>query len=391
MNFIKKNKSVLLGLVTASLLVGIGESAIASRPKTIQLVIDNEVQEIETSSKTIKEALEDRGFNINDIRIDKEDLELNIKNNLQVSLDTKKNVSFNNKGTLINISTFTNTVEEFLHENNIKFDEDDNVSPSLDTKIKNKSQIVYDEINVENYSKEEEIKFETNKEFSFDLEYGKEEVKVEGKNGKKKLDYTKVTKNDEVVSDELTKETILLEPTTKNVLVGTKEVVEETIEPNVVEKSNDSMFKGQTKVVESGSAGKAKVIYENDGTNRKEISREVLKEATDRIVEYGTKSAPASSSGQYSLGDLQFRGIIYWGGKKFTYYSQSVLPGYGLNIPGRHVNSGGFVADGDGYIVLAGNRGLGRGTVVDTPFGGKGKIYDICASCSMDWLDVYTR
>ena len=64
MNFIKKNKSVLLGLVTASLLVGIGESAIASRPKTIQLVIDNEVQEIETSSKTIKEALEDRGFNI---------------------------------------------------------------------------------------------------------------------------------------------------------------------------------------------------------------------------------------------------------------------------------------------------------------------------------------
>ncbi len=96
---------------------------------------------------------------------------------------------------------------------------------------------------------------------------------------------------------------------------------------------------------------------------------------------------PATTSGEYSLNDLMFQGVIYWGGYKFTYYSQSVLPGGGLSIPGRHVNAGGFVSDGDGYIVLAGSAPMG--TVYATPFGWSGKIYD--RGTSGNHLDVYTR
>lgn len=98
-------------------------------------------------------------------------------------------------------------------------------------------------------------------------------------------------------------------------------------------------------------------------------------------------SAPIDYSGEYSLNDLMFQGIINWGGYKFTYYSQSVLPGGGLSIPGRHVNGGGFVADGDGYIVLAGSAPMG--TVYSTPFGAPGKIYD--RGTVGNHLDVYTR
>lgn len=93
----------------------------------------------------------------------------------------------------------------------------------------------------------------------------------------------------------------------------------------------------------------------------------------------------------YSLSDFMWRGVINWSGYKFTYYSQSVLPGYGLSIPGRHVNSGGFVADKDGYIVLASNSRISRGTVINTPFGYQGKVYDRCESCSLNWYDVYTK
>lgn len=96
---------------------------------------------------------------------------------------------------------------------------------------------------------------------------------------------------------------------------------------------------------------------------------------------------PPSTSGQYSLSDLMFMGVINWGGYKFTYYSQSVLPGGGLSIPGRHVNAGGFVSDGDGYIVLAGSAPMG--TVYPTPFGWPGKIYD--RGTYGNHLDVYTR
>ena len=113
----------------------------------------------------------------------------------------------------------------------------------------------------------------------------------------------------------------------------------------------------------------------------------------------GTKCVPTPSSTTsaspllYTLAQLQFHGVINWNSYKFTYYSQSVLPGGGLSIPGRHVNTAGYVADTNGYIVLAAPRGVARGTIFNTPFGSQGKVYDTCASCTTSpmWLDVYTK
>ena len=108
-------------------------------------------------------------------------------------------------------------------------------------------------------------------------------------------------------------------------------------------------------------------------------------ESSDESSSYST--VQTSTERLYSLSDFMFSGVVYWSGYKFTYYSQSVLPGGGLSIPGRHVNADGYVSDGDGYIVLAGSAPLG--TVYDTPFGYKGKIYD--RGTSRNHLDVYIR
>ena len=89
----------------------------------------------------------------------------------------------------------------------------------------------------------------------------------------------------------------------------------------------------------------------------------------------------------FTLEDFMFRGAINWGGYKFTYYSQQVLPGEGLEVPGRHVNPAGYVADADGFLVLAGSAP--KGTVYDTPFGYQGKIYD--RGTVGNHLDVYIR
>lgn len=99
------------------------------------------------------------------------------------------------------------------------------------------------------------------------------------------------------------------------------------------------------------------------------------------------KSKGADAPMLYSLRDLRFHGVIRWSGYKFTYYSQSVLPGGGLRIPGRHVNESGYVADEDGYIVLA--NSAPRGTVIPTPFGYYGKVYD--RGTSGNHFDVYTK
>lgn len=91
----------------------------------------------------------------------------------------------------------------------------------------------------------------------------------------------------------------------------------------------------------------------------------------------------------YTYNQFMNAGVVHYQGKRFTYYSQSVLPGYGLNIPGRHVE-GGYVSDKDGYIVLASPNlsTYPRYSTINTPFGRKGKFYDFCPGGS---FDVYVQ
>ena len=44
------------------------------------------------------------------------------------------------------------------------------------------------------------------------------------------------------------------------------------------------------------------------------------------------------------------KGRVTYNGHTETWYSQKVLKGGGLNIPGRKVDSNGLVRDEDGYI-----------------------------------------
>lgn len=120
----------------------------------------------------------------------------------------------------------------------------------------------------------------------------------------------------------------------------------------------------------------------------KEKAEKEAKAQDEEQAQQTYSGSSASNSGvKISLSQFMFDGVVYSGGYKFTYYSQSVLPGGGLSIPGRHVNADGFVSDGDGYIVLAGSAPLG--TVYDTPFGYKGKIYD--RGTYGNHLDVYVQ
>ena len=83
------------------------------------------------------------------------------------------------------------------------------------------------------------------------------------------------------------------------------------------------------------------------------------------------------------------KGALYFNGHKETYYSQNVLPGTSLRIPGRHVADDGTIRDGDGYICVAADSGyLSRGSVVVTSLG-PGKVYD--TGCAYGVIDIYTN
>ena len=86
---------------------------------------------------------------------------------------------------------------------------------------------------------------------------------------------------------------------------------------------------------------------------------------------------------------LKFKslGVIKWNGYTYKYYSQRVLPGGGLKIPGRHVDNY-FVCDEEDYICVAAHPDqFDKGDIVDTPFG-EGKVYDACPEKNV--IDIYT-
>ena len=82
------------------------------------------------------------------------------------------------------------------------------------------------------------------------------------------------------------------------------------------------------------------------------------------------------------------RGVVYFNTHRETFYSQRVLPGNGLNIPGRHVADDGTVRDGEGYICVASDYNyLPYGTILLTSLG-PAKVYD--CGCAYGTIDIYT-
>ena len=98
--------------------------------------------------------------------------------------------------------------------------------------------------------------------------------------------------------------------------------------------------------------------------------------ATTPVASYSSSGGRLTPSG----------GVFNGPSGKETYYSQRVLPGGGLNIPGRHVAGDGTVRDANGYIVIASDV-LSKGSITQTSLG-TGKVYD--TGVGHAGVDIYT-
>lgn len=119
-----------------------------------------------------------------------------------------------------------------------------------------------------------------------------------------------------------------------------------------------------------------------------EMFDEVIAECEGRMPKTTRSSSYSGGSSYYSNGGGLTRsgGVNWFNGRRETWYSQRVLSGGGLNIPGRHVATDGTIRDADGYIVVAASD-IPKGTVVDTSLG-TGKVYD--TGCAAGTTDIYT-
>lgn len=130
---------------------------------------------------------------------------------------------------------------------------------------------------------------------------------------------------------------------------------------------------------------KVKVVREVDDWSTIEIDQQLYYVCNQYLSD--NQFIETASSALYTSNQFRSMGVIYYGGYKWTWYSQRVLAGGALRIPGRQVSSDGFVIDGNGYICLA-HPSMAKGTIIDTPFGRQGKIYDTAGA---NVIDVYTN
>lgn len=134
-----------------------------------------------------------------------------------------------------------------------------------------------------------------------------------------------------------------------------------TLKPTVKADSKIELAAGVTSYLNSVMLGKIEpTVVENESV----VVEQTYKEPT----------VPTCRK-KYSCSRFKKLGRVRYGDYTYTWYSQRVLPGGGLNIPGRHLNKYGLVVDENEYVVIASDD-LPHGTVVDTPVGIQGIVYD---------------
>lgn len=127
----------------------------------------------------------------------------------------------------------------------------------------------------------------------------------------------------------------------------------------------------QTNVMVSGQ----KIIAEN---SKIEAAKKAGEQAKAKTYTQSNKGGALTKS----------KGVVYFNGHRETYYSQRVLPGPGLKIPGRHVASDGTIRDENNYIVVAADPAFkAKGTILETSLG-TAKVYD--CGCAYGTIDIYT-
>ena len=139
--------------------------------------------------------------------------------------------------------------------------------------------------------------------------------------------------------------------------------------------------------VRARAAGVGKVVIKSVDGNYKKTIKIIVKKPVPSFngipLQYNKRYHITSNPLNVSMG------VKYFNGAKETYYSQRVLPGGGLKIPGRHVADDGTIRDKDGYIVVSCNYSFRSKYSKFLTSLGPAKVYD--TGCRQGVVDIYVN
>ena len=291
MFFIKRTRHKLLSLFTLQismvLMLGLFLVFEYNTRTVVALTIDGKEEVVQTHAQTVGELLEEQSVDVTKNDDVSHSVDAKIKDNMEIEVKKANTITIIVNDKEKQVQSTADTIEEFLKEQAMTVHEYDIVTPGLSTKIKGDTEITI------KYAKKVNV---VAAEKTTSVWTQKENVKEVLKEQAIAFD------EDDVIYPSLTK-SIKSGMTIKVTKVeGKTETVKEVTDFSVVRKNDASLSKGKEKVVQQGVKGEITKQYKVTYENGKEVKRDLVKtettkQAVNKVIHVGTKVyAPAPST-----------------------------------------------------------------------------------------------
>jgi resuscitation-promoting factor RpfB len=247
----------------------------------VVFIEDGKEKTVKTHKNTIGELLADLDINVGEHDHLSHNIDDPIKNGMEINYIKAKQVFVTIDGEQKEYYTTAATIDEFLKENKLSFQEQDDVSYTEGDAI------------------EDGLHITVNQAFQITINDGGKEKRIWTTGGtvadlleKAKVEYAKDSADkvkpalDEKVMENMTVTVVRVEKE--------KDSVMEKLAFSTEEKEDSSLAQGETRVLSEGKDGKVKKVYEIIKENGKEVSRElineeIIEESKSRVVAIGAK------------------------------------------------------------------------------------------------------
>lgn len=237
---------------------------------------------VNTHANTVAELLEELGIEVGEHDKLSHDKQTSIENGMEISYQVAKQITVTVDGNEQTFYTTAETVGDFFEEEGLHFSSHDELSHEHTTLIENGLSITVDQA------------------FPITVNNGGEEEKIWTTGGKVAdiLSENNITYNDlDKISPAVTEE--VKEDTEISIVHVEKktETIEEKVAFETEKKEDNSLEKGQERVVSEGKEGTVTKTYEitlenGKETNRELLNEEVIEESKNKVIAVGTKEKP---------------------------------------------------------------------------------------------------
>lgn len=299
-------KTPALATVAAVTLVAGGATAYSGFNKSVTLTADGETEKVSTFSRTVGDLLADEGVDVgpHDDVVPSPDTK--ISDGMKVTVRDGHLVSVTVGGETTSAWTAGPTVGEALADLDVSTDDDDRVKPAADTPVRTGLEITVQRVDVRLANKAQTLKPRVVTRETRSLYRGEQKVARAGQSGRRVHVYRETVVDGRVTKRVRVGSRLESAPTERVVYVGTKprvttrvKNVTRTVPYKTVRKNSSSLYKGRTKVAQTGRDGRKVLEYRYRYVDGKYRDRTLLGSRTtlqprDRVVLVGTKSRTTS-------------------------------------------------------------------------------------------------